>query len=341
MTALLADPENLAHRFVEAADRFRLVHLSRADHAAMPFLTDEYLGERAPIGEVSAAEALALPADASLHFLFHSAFCSSTLLVRALSRPGVAMGLSEPVVLNDVVGFRRRGADPRAVARAADAATRLLARPFGPGEAVVVKPSTVLNPLAALITALRPQSRVLFLHAPLETFLVSVARKGLWCRLWVREQLEGLLRDQAVNLGMTMEDHFRQSDLQVAAVGWLAHHQLFHALAARIGAERFASLDADRFSAAPAAGLAAVARHYGLALDRAAVDEIVAGPAFTRHSKSGEAYGVEQRAADYAAVRAAHGDEIGKVVEWARAVAEGVGIAFEAPFALLQPPGQL
>ena len=33
--------------------------------------------------------------------------------------------LSEPQALNDVVGFRRRGADPRAVARAADAATRL------------------------------------------------------------------------------------------------------------------------------------------------------------------------------------------------------------------------
>ena len=45
------------------------------------------------------------------------------MLARALDLPGVAMGLSEPVILNDVVGFRRRGAAPRDVARLADAAT--------------------------------------------------------------------------------------------------------------------------------------------------------------------------------------------------------------------------
>lgn len=335
--ALLADPEWLAHRFVESADAARFIRVPRGDHGAVPFLTELYLGEREPGGEVPLRECLALPGDARLGLLFHSAFCGSTMLVRALDRAGTAMGLSEPVILNDLVGMRRRGADPRAVARAADAATRLLARPFGAGEAVIVKPSNVVNPLAELLLALRGQARGLFLYAPLETFLISVARKGLGCRLWARELLEGQLRDGFLaELGFTPEDLFRQTDLQVAAVGWLAQHRHFARLAAKLGPERLRSLDADRMTARPAEAIAGAAAHYGLDLSAAEVAEIAAGPAFTRHSKSGDAFTPEDRRAEYAAARSAHGDEIDKVLEWAGVVASGAGIAMEGAFPLLQ-----
>lgn len=245
------------------------------------------------------------------------------------------MGLSEPVVLNDVVGFHRRGAPRAAVARLADAATRALARPFDAGEMVVVKPSNVLNPLAELLLALRADSRAILLHAPLETFLVSVVRKGLWCRLWVRELLEGFLTDQAVDLGMAPGDYFRQSDLQVAATGWLAQHALFHKLTAKLGPGRIATLDSETLTARPADVLAAAAAHYGLAASADDVAAMAANPAFTRHSKSGAAFDAAQREAEYAAARAAHDDEIGKVATWARAVAEANGIAETLPLPLL------
>src|SRR3546814_5052793 len=64
--------------------------------------------------------------------------------------------------------------------------------------------------------ALRPDTKALLLHAPLPEFLLSVARKGLWCRLWARELLEGLIRENLVDLGFETRDYFRLSDLQVA-----------------------------------------------------------------------------------------------------------------------------
>ncbi len=334
--ALLTDPEWLAHRFVESDDAFRFIRLARADHAGMPFLTDDYIGQREVGGDVPAEQCLSLLGDVPLHFLFHSAFCGSTMLVRALDLPGLAMGLSEPRALNDLVGFRRRGADPRAVARAADAATRLLGRPFAIGEAVVVKPSSLINPLAALLMALRPQAKAVFLHAPLETFLISVARKGLHCRTWVRELLEGYLLDGAIEgLGFEPQDYFRQSDLQVAAVGWLAQHRLFTDLAEKLGPQRLASLDADAMLADPALALRAVTAHYGLAMSEAQLSAVLAGPAFSQHSKSGAAYSSEARNADYARVREAHGEEIGMVMVWAEAVAKAAGVAMDAPNPLL------
>lgn len=329
---LLGDPGQLAHRYVESADAFRFVAVARSRHAEVPFLSDDHLGPLPPAGEVPTARCLTLPGDVPLHFLFHSAFCGSTTLVRALDAPGLAMGLSEPQALNDVVGFRRRGADPRAVARTADAATRLLGRPWAAGEAVIVKPSNIVNPLAALFLALRANAQALFLFAPLETYLISVARKGLHCRIWVRELLEGYIRDgEFAGLGMDESQLFRLSDLQVAAVGWLLQHRMMQRLGERVGPDRLASLDADRMFAAPAAALQQVAAHFGLDLSPQRRDAIATGPAFGTRVKSGEAYSAAERDHDYAQIRAAHGDEIGMIVVWAEALAETAGISLAAP----------
>lgn len=331
----LNDAQWLAHRHVEGQDRIRFLQVPRADHRRAPFLTDEYLGTGRAMHDLAVADCLAGTAPRRMGFLFHSAFCGSTMLLSALDRPGVAMGLSEPVLLNDLVGFRRRGAQPAAVARLADAATRLLARPFEHGEMVVVKPSNVLNPLAELLLALRADANAVLLHAPLETFLVSVVRKGLWCRLWVRELLEGFLTDRAVDLGFDSRDYFRQSDLQVAATGWLAQHALFHKLAARLGPGRVRTLDSEVLTAQPAAVLAAAARHYGLAASADDLAAMGASPVFTRHSKSGAAFDAAQRKAEYAAAREAHGDEIGKVAAWAAEVARAAGIPLALPHPLI------
>ncbi len=335
------DAEWLAHRLVEGTDAVRFAHVPRAAHGAMAFLTDDgftaHFGAMPPQVDVPATQLLARFGKQPLGLLFHSAFCGSTLLARALTESGVAMGLSEPVILNDVVGMRNRGAPPAAVARVADLALRLLARPFAAGEGVVVKPSNLLNPLAELLLALAPDARALFLYAPLETFLVSVVRKGLPCRLWVRELLEGYLRAGIVApLGITPEDAFRQSDLQVAATGWLAQHRLFALLSGRVGPARLRTLTSEQLTGDPVRVIAAAAAHYGLALAPATVERIAAGPAFTRHSKSGAAFTPDQRRDEYAAARRAHADEIDMVVGWAVKVAQQAGIAMDAPNPLVQ-----
>ena len=321
-----ADAQWLAHRYVESDDAVRFLYLPRQEHESQAFLIDSLLGTRPTSPDLPAEQLLSQP-HGKLHLLFHSAFCGSTLLTRALSVPGVAMGLSEPAILNDVVGFRRRGAPPAAVARTADLALRLLGRPFAPGEAVVVKPSNILNPLAELVLTLQGQAQALFLYAPLETFLISVARKGLHCRAWVRELLEGYIQERFVNLGFAPEDYFRLTDLQVAAVGWLAQQQYFTALAGKLTG-RIASLDADVLTARPAAAVAAVAAHYGLSLDAAAV---AAGPAFARNSKTGAAYSPDIRSADYEVAHKAHGEEIAMVMAWSEAVAANVGLSLAGP----------
>lgn len=326
-----ADPQWLAHRYEAQRDQVLFRFVPRAMHADGPFLTDELVGAQpSHVADRAAGVAAARAHAAPLHFIFHSAFCASTLLVRALDRPGVAMGLSEPVLLNDVTGIRRRGERTGAdLARLLDDAMALLARPWGAGESVVVKPSNILCALQRPMLALRPEARAVLLYAPLRVFLTSVARKGLWCRLWVRELLEGLLRDGLVNLGFAPDDFLRMSDLQVAAVGWLAQHRQFAMLAQQFP-DRVRTLDSERMLADPAAALGAVSALFGLPAGDAAEHA-----AMTRHSKSGAAFTPADRAREHADALAAHRDEIEKVEAWALVIAERAGIALELRAALL------
>lgn len=306
-------------------------------HGEGPFLTDELVGGQ-PEQWVE-RRALVEPVrqlSAPVHVIFHSAFCGSTLLARGLDHDGLAMSLSEPVLLNDIVGIRRRGEMSGAeIARLADDALHLLARRWPGTQAVVIKPSNIVNGLIHAIMALRPEARAICLHAQLRQFLSSVARKGLWCRLWVRELLEGLLREGAVQLGFDERDYFRLTDLQVAAVGWLAQHAMFQRYATQFGPGRIATLESDLLTGRTAEVVAGTGRLFGLPMDAALAQKLAAGPAFSRHSKSGEAFSAADRAAQREAAEAAHGDEIDKVEQWARAVAERAGIAMRLPNALI------
>lgn len=326
--SVLSSAEWLAHRHVESADAIRFLAVARAAHADVPFLTDDALGAGRAMHDVPVAECLRGTGKTPFGLIFHSAFCGSTMLTRALSLPAVAMGLSEPLLLNDIVGFRQRGAPGAAVARLADAALRLLSRPFGPGEQAIIKPSNVVNPFAELLMSLHPQAQAIFLHAPLETFLISVARKGLACRLWARElAVKYVPEGMFAPLGIAPDDLLRQVDLQVAAAGWLAQHRMFQHLAATVGRQRLLLVDADSLIAKPEPALAAIAAHFRLGLDAPAVHAIAGGPAFARHSKSGAAFTAQDRVAEYAQAREAYGDEIAGVLAWAARVAANAGIA--------------
>ncbi len=331
----LAKGEWLAHRYDESADAFQMRHLTREAHDAATFITDDYLGvdpnpvvvdRRKAIGKVAA--------NPDPHFIIHSAFCASTMLARGFNLPGVAMGLKEPVILNDIVGWRRRGAPPAQVAERLDHALLMLARPFQGDSAVVVKPSNVFNALVPLALTMRKQSKAILLYAPLPVFLVSVARKGLWCRLWCRELLEGLLVDGIVDLGFEMRDYFRQSDLQIAAIGWLAQHRLFHQIASNFGPQRIATLDSEQLTARPAASVLAAAKLFEMDVDAAQLDS---HPAFHTHSKFGGAFGAEDRKAEQTAATAAYGEEIDFVLQWAAEVAKSAGISMDLPHSLFQP----
>ena len=97
--AIARDATWLPHRYDPGHDSVHFVKVTREAHRAATFLTDDHLPTSSEPVVVRRAEAIAEASPpAPLHFIFHSAFCGSTLLARAFDIEGVAMGLKEPVI---------------------------------------------------------------------------------------------------------------------------------------------------------------------------------------------------------------------------------------------------
>jgi hypothetical protein len=336
LAAIAADPNWLPNRYDESRDLIHFVRLSREEHRAVTFVTDEYIRPDAPRLVLGRSDVMAVAGPpAPLHFIFHSAFCCSTVLARAVDIPGASMGLKEPLILNDLVGWRRRGADPLQLGAMADAILTLLARPFAPGETVVVKPSNVLNGIAPAMLGMRPQSRAILLYAPLPDFLRSIARKGLWGRRWARELFIGQLRDGMVDLGLGEQHYLDLTDLQVAAAGWLAQQDVFARLVERFGAARVRTLDSTALMARPGEAMARLSDLFSLGLGEQAIGQVLAGPAFTSHSKSNSGFSAADRLAEQRDAAETHADEIEKVVVWTEAVAAAAGLSMQLEAPLL------
>lgn len=334
LRSVIADGRWLAHRYDEMQDAVHFVRLSREGHQRITFLTDAEIGET-PKVVLARAECLAAVkalAPPPARFIFHSAYCCSTLLARAFDVPGTAMGIKEPQILNDVVGVRLRGGDPRQVAAALDVALWLLARPLARGEANVIKPSNVVNPMIPAVLAMRPETRALLLHAPIEAFLGSVARKEIEGRAWVRELMWKLIRQgQAERFGFTEEELYHQTDLQVAALGWLAQHALFADLAGKHG-QQLRTIDSETLTGRPAESMKALGALFGIELD---AEAIASGPAFRQHSKDRGVYSAADRVAERSSGLAIHARELAMVLEWCRAVADHARVPLELPAPLL------
>lgn len=331
---IVGDAQWLAHRYEEQQDAVHFAYVARARHAELTFLTDAEIGDapRRVLSRTGCLAAIKSLAPPTPHFIIHSAYCCSTMLARAFDLPGTAMALKEPQILNDAVGLRLRGGDPRQVAAALDIALWLLARPFAAGEAVVVKPSNLVNALIPALISLRPDVRLLFLHAPLEEFLGSIARKEIEGRAWVRELMwKFIVLGQATRFGFPEEELYRHTDLQVAALGWLAQQALFGDVISQHG-DASRSLVSETLTARPAECMAKLGELFGLRIDAGAVAH---GPAFRRHSKDGSDFSSAERSAERADGLARHAREIAMVMEWSRAVADHASISLELPARLL------
>ena len=328
--SLLADPEWLAHRYDEATDSFRFVRANRQAHRTATFLTDEHLADTDDFVAVprSAIDRTAL-AQAPLHFVFHSAYCCSTLVARMFDLEGTVMGLKEPVLLNDMVGWRRRGADTQKLADVLDFSLALLSRPLGNDGHVVLKPSSIVNAIAPALLGIRPKAQALLLYAPIEDFLSSIAVKGLWGRKWVRTSLIGQAKDNALSHRFTTEQLLELTDLQAAGLGWLSHLAIFTRMQAKYGSDRVAICDSASLLREPLETTLAFYSHFKIAIDDKQADEVAQGEAFTRNSKDRSEYSASQRREQLDQTRASNREEIEMVAEWVRRLAADIGIDSE------------
>lgn len=318
---IAADPAWLPHRIDVGARQVEFIRVPRETLAERGFLADRDPppGERVLVGW-DAVRGMQVPAG-ELHFIFHTAFCRSTLLVRALDAHGVAAGLNEPGIIASLVNAGD------AAAPLLGPVLALLARPHAPREVVVVKPTNHANRLMPALLRADPGARAVLMSNDLPVFLRSVARKGLMGRNWGRKLFLELQSYAGLDFRMEPRETFAMTDMQAAGLAWLLNQRFF---ALHLGGhmqgvspERLRLLDGDRFDVERERTLAAVFAHLGVAVPEGLPAQLAQGPVFGQHAKLGGEFAGDDAAGTDPKLE----EEIGQVGQWTGLIAQQAGLS--------------
>lgn len=269
------------------------------------------LPEALTVGVDVAAHAQ-MPA-AAVSWLLHTSFCCSTLLARILHLPPYQVVLKEPLVL-------RRLSDARhahwSLEGLVEPTTRLLARPWDPGGAVVIKPTHAALNIAVELFNATPDSRGIILTSSLDDFLVSNLKKTLETQAKVPALAERALQAGTFHARLQAGALAPPDLLAAAALQWAAQRELCVDIVAAVGTRRLRMLDACTLLD----DVPGVARQCAQWLRLPVPQGLLtarAGEVARRNAKAVEAeYDAQRRASDVRMIKARYGSQIAATRRW-------------------------
>lgn len=317
LSKIISDPRWFADAFDANAGSVLMTRTARAGLAGAPFLDERWdrsgLEQKAiPLSELAGIQGPKSPPA----FIWHTAFCCSTLLARCLDRPGRNLSLREPTTMMAIANQKRMQG-----ASASNAALGLLlpalGRPFVGKERVTIKPTNTVNNLILDVMDIAPTSKHLLLTSDLSSFLVSIAKKGEAGRGFARKLFTIFAMDGHPVAQMDPRQLMQMSDLQIAALVWHMQIASFLAAAQKGGTARVAWLDGDSFIAEPEEMLARVDDFLELGLGPDHTAKVAGGPLFKQDAKdSTKAYGPDFRAREKQKTLDGLGPELGAIMDW-------------------------
>lgn len=315
---VVRNPEWLPHKFEDDEQSLTFVHVPRVARAELMFLYDQYFAEQFQKASFPTAEVaieLECVVQAPIHFIFHTSLCGSSLLARAFDLPDVASTMREPAI-GITLAERILQQNNSANAQRLEILVSLLARPFSLGEAVVVKHSNFANRLAAPILMSHPHSRAVLLYSDLETYLISLLKRGIWGRILGRKLFNNLRSWSTLKLDFSISEMLELTDMQVASLAWLMQISHFDTLAKNFR-DRTKLLNSDKFFASLGTELHHIFEFFNLGISELAAAEIVAGPTFAKHSKSiNRQYSLADRKRELLDAGSENSEEITMAVKW-------------------------
>lgn len=326
---LAADPGLFPTHLLVPYSQVGFCRMDAECYRGSPFLDHRMVsleanGLRIGFTDVNRATELLHPQPAQ--FIFHNAFTCSTLLTRYLDAFEELLILREPNILYELATLHRFAGTP--MLRPLQGVRweelyrftmMLLGRRFDHNRAVIIKPTDGCNNLMKELTVFHNENRTVFIYSPLERFLASVLRhppRHEWARIRIRE----LLMDVQKKTGRVPVNPEQLEVWQAATLIWLLHTDGYIEAVQTDDADRYRSLEADRFLEDPAAALLAMSAHFGLRFTQEAIAVAVANAETDSNAKAAhETYDRKRRDEDFVNARKEFGQVIDRAHEWVRA----------------------
>lgn len=309
------------------------VPMTRASYRASSFLdgrtqTASRASMEVPIVDLLLAAAKRSPTPGVVHYIFHAAFCCSTLLARYLDLIPPCFVLKEPLMLTEAAIVR-----PRAMAAGVggqsdgmpgltewdgflDLSIRLLNRRYTPEDVIVTKANDLCNTLGEILLARDPASKAVFLTTRLKEFLLLVL-KAPDRRRWLRARLRRALKDAAIIPELAGFDTEGMTDAEGGAYLWAVNEAL-RARMCSADPGRVLTIPGESVADTPAEAVRAAAAHFGLPVSNGLPKKIFSDAIAARHAKDpSRSYNARSRRKELTALEKQIGPEAERGVKWA------------------------
>jgi hypothetical protein len=229
----LADPCWLPYSLDNEFSTLSFVRTDAATLRSAPFLDSRFLSKTTIRKSISLSTLLASAkfedVTSAPPMIFHSAFCCSTLMAKALDLDGSCLSLKEPEIMMTLANckrmFARAGRSQSEFQDVYKLVMSLLKRRFSANEVVMIKPTNAANNL--LQNVLASKTPVLLMYSGLEDFLISVLKKGEACKSFMRTQFNIFSLDDCALARIPHRQAMTFTDLQVATLVWRHQMELF------------------------------------------------------------------------------------------------------------------
>jgi len=271
-------------------------------------------------------------------FIFHTSFCRSTLMAQALHIDGISFSLKEPSILLSLaesIRHTRSLSDPHMIRIALSALLRLATGLVEQDEKTIVKPTNLANNLLPYVA--ETGAKILLMYSSLRSFLVSILKYGERGRAFARQLYTRLMSDSTELGNMEHRQALLQTDLQIAALAWQQQMDLFMKVVGKAPHGQICTLDSDAFGSHRKAVLAEVLRFFAIPASEVQLEQVLAGPVFQQHSKTGRSVDDEAIQRQTQEIADRYHEELDITMKWAQSTAFGRKITLPLPNGLHGP----
>lgn len=262
-----------------------------------------------------------------LCYIFHGAFCCSTLLARYLEliprcfvvkEPGLLTQIAAHVPGNFCVNINWRNREMEDWNQLFPLCLRLLARTYLQNDVVIIKGHDLCNILGQIILALDSRPKILFLRISLRTFLLSVL-KSRSRRDWLRARMSFVTKHAERFSALANVVPSMLTDAEAAAYFWLFNQMLCKHLLVQ-DALRVLSYDGEQIAETPSDALRVIADFLELRIE-GELAGVFGDPLSSRHSKNpSRPYDAESRRKELEAAAQHFAVEVNAGIIWARSI---------------------
>jgi hypothetical protein len=289
-----------------------------------PFLdqrmTAHALGrEQARFSHAELAPLAATARTGDIGFIFHTSFCRSTLMAQALHVDGLSFTLKEPSILLSLaesIRYTQALRDPEKIRVVLPAMLQLVTGLVAPHEKTIIKPTNFANNLLPHVA--ETGARILLMYSDLRSYLVSILKYGEQGRAFTRQLYVRLIQDCDEFARSDPRKTLLLTDLQIAALVWQQQMSLFTRVLESAPDGQVYTLASDDFGAHQQAVLAEVFRFFSIPVTDAQLQQVLAGPVFQQHSKSGQSIDNQQIQRKSREIAERHQEELDSTLQWAQ-----------------------